>query len=78
MHSFEEKFTSFTKKYSSWVEKILLKPKRWLIFYLAIIVASSYIFIKLPTSFLPDQVTFKLNFFLYQYFFIHDLSYSIP
>ncbi|WP_198305980.1 efflux RND transporter permease subunit [Arcobacter vandammei] len=66
MHSFEEKFTSFTKKYSSWVEKILLKPKRWLIFYLAIIVASSYIFIKLPTSFLPkeDQGSLMVQFTL--------------
>src|SRR5574344_2298032 len=37
------------------VQKLLKAQKRWLIFYLLIVVVASYIFIKLPTSFLPKE-----------------------
>ncbi len=66
INSFENKFTNFTNSYSNFVGKILLKPKRWMMFYLTIIVASSYIFVKLPTSFLPkeDQGSLMVQFTL--------------
>ncbi|WP_066350088.1 efflux RND transporter permease subunit [Aliarcobacter skirrowii] len=52
---FNQYFEDFTKKYTSWIEKIIKFPKRWAIFYLIIVVVASYIFIKLPTSFLPKE-----------------------
>ena len=52
---FNQYFEAFTKKYTSWIEKIIKFPKRWAIFYLIIVVVASYIFIKLPTSFLPKE-----------------------
>ena len=52
---FNQYFETFTKKYTSWIEKIIKFPKRWAIFYLIIVVVASYIFIKLPTSFLPKE-----------------------
>lgn len=52
---FNQYFEAFTKKYTSWIEKIIKLPKRWAIFYLLIIVVTSYMFIKLPTSFLPKE-----------------------
>ncbi|MDX4058914.1 efflux RND transporter permease subunit [Aliarcobacter skirrowii] len=52
---FNQYFETFTKKYTSWIEKIIKLPKRWAIFYLIIVVVASYIFIKLPTSFLPKE-----------------------
>lgn len=52
---FEKMFTSFTLKYTLWVEKILHLPKRWMTLYLAIIAVSIFVFFKLPTSFLPKE-----------------------
>ncbi len=52
---FNQYFEDFTKKYTSWIEKIIKFPKRWALFYLIIVVVASYIFIKLPTSFLPKE-----------------------
>ncbi len=52
---FNQYFETFTKKYTSWIEKIIKLPKRWAIFYLIIVVVASYMFIKLPTSFLPKE-----------------------
>ncbi|MEN5387575.1 efflux RND transporter permease subunit [Aliarcobacter skirrowii] len=52
---FNQYFEAFTNKYTSWIEKIIKFPKRWAIFYLLIIVVTSYMFIKLPTSFLPKE-----------------------
>lgn len=52
---FDTKFENFTNKYRFWIEKLLLAQKKWIVIYLLIIVASSYIFIKLPTSFLPKE-----------------------
>ncbi|MDX4070102.1 efflux RND transporter permease subunit [Aliarcobacter skirrowii] len=52
---FNQYFEAFTNKYTSWIEKIIKLPKRWAIFYLLIIVVTSYMFIKLPTSFLPKE-----------------------
>ena len=52
---FDRKFENFTIFYKNMVQKLLKAQKRWLIFYLLIVVVSSYIFIKLPTSFLPKE-----------------------
>ena len=52
---FEKMFTNFTLKYTLWIEKILHLPKRWMTLYLAIIVVSIFVFLKLPTSFLPKE-----------------------
>ena len=52
---FDTKFENFTIFYKNMVQKLLKAQKRWLIFYLLIVVVSSYIFIKLPTSFLPKE-----------------------
>ena len=52
---FDTKFENFTNKYKFWVEKLLYSQKKWIIFYVVIIISSGYIFIKLPTSFLPKE-----------------------
>ncbi len=52
---FDTKFENFTQKYKNLVQKTLIVPKRWVMFYLIIVVSSAYIFIKLPTSFLPKE-----------------------
>ena len=52
---FDTKFENFTNKYKFWVEKLLYSQKKWIIFYIVIIISSGYIFIKLPTSFLPKE-----------------------
>jgi len=52
---FDDKFEEFTHKYENWVGKVLFVPKRWMVFYILIIVLSAFIFFKLPTSFLPKE-----------------------
>ena len=52
---FDTKFENFTNKYKFWVEKLLYSQKKWIMFYVVIIISSGYIFIKLPTSFLPKE-----------------------
>src|SRR5574344_1501179 len=44
---FDTKFENFTNKYKFWVEKLLYSQKKWIIFYVVIIISSTYIFIKL-------------------------------
>ena len=63
---FDTKFENFTNKYKFWVEKLLYSQKKWIIFYVVIIISSIYIFIKLPTSFLPkeDQGSLMLQYTL--------------
>jgi len=52
---FNKKFTIFTNKYINLLKKVIFVPKRWMILYLLIILSTTYIFIKLPTSFLPKE-----------------------
>ena len=52
---FNSKFESLTSNYSRVVEKSIIFSKRWAFFYLLIIISSVYMFIKLPTSFLPKE-----------------------
>ena len=53
---FDTKFENFTNKYKFWVEKLLYSQKKWIMFYVVIIISSGYIFIKLPTSFLQKKI----------------------
>lgn len=52
---FNSKFEILTEKYVSLVEKSLFSTFKWLLFYVLIILSSIYMFIKLPTSFLPKE-----------------------
>lgn len=63
---FHTKFENFVERYKNWIEKVLNFPKKWIVFYALIILSSSYIFTKLPTSFLPkeDQGTFMVQYIL--------------
>ncbi|MFV7789238.1 efflux RND transporter permease subunit [Aliarcobacter lanthieri] len=52
---FDKKFSNFTNKYTNLIKKVIFVPKRWMFLYLLIIISTTYIFIKLPTSFLPKE-----------------------
>lgn len=48
-------FDRLTRKYAVGVWKILKKPKRWLLFFGALLGLSLILFTELPTAFLPDE-----------------------
>ncbi|RWR00832.1 multidrug transporter [[Pantoea] beijingensis] len=50
---FNRTFNSSAEKYERGVAKILLKSGRWLLIYLGIIGIMAFLFLRLPTSFLP-------------------------
>ncbi|QKN79842.1 efflux RND transporter permease subunit [Scandinavium goeteborgense] len=52
---FNEKFEKSTNHYTDSVQKILRKTGRYLLLYVGILVAMVVLFIRLPTSFLPDE-----------------------
>ncbi|RBQ28064.1 efflux RND transporter permease subunit [Aliarcobacter vitoriensis] len=52
---FDRKFSNFTNQYTNLINKIIFVPKRYMFLYLLVIVSTIYIFIKLPTSFLPKE-----------------------
>ena len=54
-HWFGERFDVLTLKYKSAVNKVLQMPIRWLVAYVLIIASLIFVFIKLPTSFLPKE-----------------------
>ena len=54
-HWFGNKFDSITSKYKNGVTKVLQTPIRWMIIYVSIIGLLAFVFIKLPTSFLPKE-----------------------
>ena len=54
-HWFGEKFDVLTLKYKSAINKVLKMPIRWLVAYVLIIASLIFVFIKLPTSFLPKE-----------------------
>ena len=54
-HWFGEKFDVLTLKYKNGINKVLQMPIRWLIAYVLIIASLIFVFIKLPTSFLPKE-----------------------
>jgi multidrug efflux pump len=52
---FNRRFTSLSEGYGRGVQRILSRPKRWLILYLVICGAIAWLFPRLPGSFLPDE-----------------------
>ena len=54
-HWFGEKFDVLTLKYKNGINKVLKMPIRWLLAYVLIIASLIFVFIKLPTSFLPKE-----------------------
>ena len=54
-HWFGQKFDALTLKYKNGVNKVLQMPIRWILAYTLIIGSLIFVFIKLPTSFLPKE-----------------------
>ena len=54
-HWFGQKFDALTLRYKNRVNKVLQMPIRWMVTYLIIIGLLIFVFIKLPTSFLPKE-----------------------
>jgi multidrug efflux pump len=52
---FNRNFTAMSQGYGRGVQRILSRPKRWLILYLVICGAIAWLFPRLPGSFLPDE-----------------------
>ncbi len=52
---FNRSFSRTTLGYRNGVAKVISRPKRWLIVYLAIIVGAGFLFSRLPGSFLPEE-----------------------
>ena len=60
---FNRGFSSTAKNYERWVARILKRAARYLIIYVAIIAVVGVMYVRLPTSFLPneDQGTMLVN-----------------
>jgi len=52
---FNRNFSRTTTGYRNGVARVISRPKRWLIVYLAIIVGAGFLFARLPGSFLPEE-----------------------
>ncbi|WP_027359574.1 efflux RND transporter permease subunit [Desulforegula conservatrix] len=52
---FNRVFDSSSRKYQSTVDRMLGKTKRYLVIYLIILLGMGYLFLRMPTSFLPDE-----------------------
>lgn len=52
---FNQKFTWLTQHYQNRTGKILRRPLRWMAVYGGILAVVAYIFVNLPTAFLPDE-----------------------
>lgn len=52
---FNRKFDSLTNRYEASVAAILKRSARFFMLFLAIVVATAWIFMRMPTSFLPDE-----------------------
>lgn len=52
---FNRKFNNATNQYQSGVRSMLGKTKRYMVIYVAIVIALGLLFTRLPTSFLPDE-----------------------
>jgi len=52
---FNRVFDSSSKKYQSTVDRMLGKTKRYLVIYMIILLGMGYLFLRMPTSFLPDE-----------------------
>ena len=52
---FNRGFSRTAKTYEGWVAKLLKRSGRMLLVYLAVLVAVALLYVRLPTSFLPDE-----------------------
>jgi multidrug efflux pump len=52
---FNRYFTRISGRYAERVERIIKRPMRWLAVFLAICIATGWLFSRLPGSFLPDE-----------------------
>jgi len=52
---FNRMFTRTQVGYRHWVARMLPKPGRWLLLYLAIVLGAGWLMYRLPGSFLPDE-----------------------
>ncbi|SNR83942.1 multidrug efflux pump [Methylobacillus rhizosphaerae] len=52
---FNRAFTALTSRYQKRVAAIIKRPFRWLLVYCTIIVVVAFMFVRLPTAFLPDE-----------------------
>jgi multidrug efflux pump len=52
---FNRGFTRTAKGYEGWVSKLLRRAGRFMFVYLAILIAVGFAYVRLPTSFLPDE-----------------------
>ncbi|WP_085315439.1 efflux RND transporter permease subunit [Derxia lacustris] len=52
---FNRKFDAATNGYTGWVAGIIKRSLRWMVVYGAIVVGMGFLFLRLPTAFLPDE-----------------------
>ncbi|UHL65998.1 efflux RND transporter permease subunit [Paralcaligenes sp. KSB-10] len=52
---FNRTFDNSRQKYHSGVERVIKRPRRWLLLYGLMFVVIGFLFMRLPTSFLPDE-----------------------
>ncbi|HEY5043170.1 MAG TPA: efflux RND transporter permease subunit, partial [Verrucomicrobiae bacterium] len=52
---FNRGYAASSKKYQNWVERMLTKAPRYLFIYLAIVVVMGWLYVRLPSSFLPQE-----------------------
>ena len=52
---FNRGYAASSKKYQGWVERTIGKAARYLIIYAVIILAMAWLYVKLPSSFLPEE-----------------------
>jgi multidrug efflux pump len=52
---FNELFSRFTNRYTAWVGAILIRPIRMGIVYVLIVGITAFMYLKLPTGFLPEE-----------------------
>ena len=52
---FNRWFDAFTARYQGTVHRIVLKPGRWLLAYGVAVLAVGFLFVRLPSAFLPDE-----------------------
>src|SRR3546814_21088365 len=48
-------FDNSRQKYHTSVDRVIRRPRRWLLLYVLLIVVMGLLFLRLPTSFLPDE-----------------------
>lgn len=52
---FNRSFAKGTNKYRETVGRIITRPRRWVLVYLCITAVTAFLFLRLPTSFIPEE-----------------------